>query len=256
MRTMIAFIKKELLEQVRTGKIMIMGILFILFGIMNPAIALLTPWILETFAESMQSSGLIVTAKTVTALDSWMQFYKNVPMLLIAFILFESSIFTKEYETGTLVLSLTKGLRRYKVVASKSIILISLWTIGYWLCFGITYGYNAYYWDNSIANNLTFSVICWWLFGLWVISLMILFSVIANSNVGVLVGTGGVVLVAYLISMVPKLGEYLPTMLASSGSLLTGTLDAKEYIASIIVALVTGLVCMMISIPVFNKKKL
>ena len=85
MRTMIAFIKKELLEQVRTGKIMIMGILFILFGIMNPAIALLTPWILETFAESMQSSGLIVTAKTVTALDSWMQFYKNVPMLLIAF---------------------------------------------------------------------------------------------------------------------------------------------------------------------------
>ena len=256
MRTMIAFIKKELFEQVRTGKMMIIGILFILFGIMNPAIALLTPWMLETFAESMQSSGLIVTATTVTALDSWMQFYKNVPMLLIAFVLFESSIFTKEYETGTLVLSLTKGLRRCKVVASKAIILITLWTIGYWLHFGITYGYNAYYWDNSIANNLTFLVFCWWLFGLWVISLMILFSVIANSNVGVLVGTGGVVFVAYFISMVPKLSEYLPTMLTSSGSLLTGTLDAKEYIASIIVALVTGLVCMMISIPVFNKKKL
>lgn len=256
MRTLIAFIKKEVIEQVRTGKLIILGILFVIFGIMNPAIAMLTPWLLETFADSMQSSGLVITATTVTALDSWMQFYKNVPMLLIAFVLFESSLFTKEYESGTLILSLTKGLKRYKVIASKALVLIVLWTVGYWMYFGITYGYNAYYWDNSVANNLMFSVVCWWIFGLWVISLMILFSVIANSNAGVLVGTGGVVLGAYMVSMVPKIAEYLPTMLAGSGSLIYGDLKAETYFAAMVIAMVTGIICVVISIPIFNKKHL
>ena len=256
MRSLIAFIKKEIIEQIRTGKLLIMGILFVLFGIMNPAIALMTPWLLETFADSMQSSGIIVTATTVTALDSWMQFYKNVPMLLIAFVLFESNIFTKEYESGTLVLSLTKGLKRSKVIISKVLVLISLWSIGYWMCFGITYGYSAYYWDNSVANNLLFSVFCWWIFGLWVISLMVLFSVIANSNAGVLVSTGGVVMGLYIISMVPKLAKYLPTMLAGSGSLISGTVDVKTYLAAIVIGLITGVICIVITIPVFNKKNL
>ena len=44
--------------------------------------------------------------------------------------------------------------------------------------------------DNGVAHNLTFSAICWWLFGLWAIMLMVLFSTIANSNTGVLAGTG------------------------------------------------------------------
>ena len=38
---------------------------------------------------------------------------------LIAFVLLQSSIFTREYTSGTLTLSLTKGLARYKVVLSK-----------------------------------------------------------------------------------------------------------------------------------------
>ena len=42
MRTLI-FIKKELLDAMRSGKILILGIVFVLFGIMNPAIAKLLP---------------------------------------------------------------------------------------------------------------------------------------------------------------------------------------------------------------------
>ena len=42
-----------------------------------------------------------------------------------------------------------------------------------WLCYAITYGYNAYFWDNSVAKNLMFSVLCWYLFGLFVIALII-----------------------------------------------------------------------------------
>ena len=256
MRSLIAFIKKEFTEQLRSGRLMILGLLFVLFGIMNPAIAKLTPWLLETMADSLAESGIIVTDVKVSAMDSWMQFFKNMPMGLIAFVLLESSIFTKEYTSGTLVLSLTKGLERYKVVISKALVLTVLWSLGYWLCFGITYGYNAYFWDNSIAQNLVFSVVCWWLFGMMVVALMVLFSTVAMSNTGVLLGTGGVVLTSYLIGLLPKCSKYLPTFLSDGNSLIYGLVEAKTYIPSLMIAIATGVICFAISIPIFNKKQL
>ena len=256
MRSLSAFIKKEITEQLRSGRLMILGTLSILFGIMNPAVAKLTPWLLETMADSLAESGMMVTDVTVSAMDSWVQFFKNIPMALIAFVLMESSIFTREYQTGTLVLSLTKGLKRYKVVVSKTVVLTVLWTFGYWLCFGITYGYNEYFWDNSVAKNLMFSVICWWLFGLWVIALMILFSTIANSNTGVLMGTGGVVLASYLLGLFPKLSEYLPTLLADGNSLIYGAAEAKTYSVPIFTVIVMCIICFVGGIVIFNKKQI
>lgn len=256
MRSLIAFIKKEFTEQLRSGRLIILGLLFVLFGIMNPAIAKLTPWLLETMADSLAESGMIVTDVKVSAMDSWVQFYKNIPMGLIAFVLLESNIFTKEYTTGALVLSLTKGLERYKVVVSKTVVLTVLWSIGYWLCFGITYGYNAYFWDNSIAQNLVFSVICWWLFGMTVIALMVLFSTVVKSNTGVLLGTGGMVLTSYLIGLLPKCSKYLPTFLTDGNSLIYGLVETKTYIPSLMIAIAIGVICFAISIPIFNKKQL
>ena len=254
MRSLIAFLKKELMEQSRTSKLVLLGILFTLFGIMSPVIAKLTPLMVEMMAETMAQSGMIVTEVTVTALDCWTQFYKNVPLALIAFVLVESSIFTREFESGTLLLSLTKGLSRYKVVVSKSVVLVTLWTVGYWLCFGITYAYSVYFWDNSIAQHLWLGAVCFWLFGVMIVGLMMLFSTLSGSNTGVLVGTGGVVLVSYLLSMVPKIAKYLPTQLMDGTSLIYGKTTPEDYTAALIITAALSVACFIISIPVFNKK--
>ena len=113
MKSLLAFIKKDFLEQLRVGKLFIITALFVLFGIMNPLIAKLTPWLLEVMADALAESGMQITNVTVTAMDSWVQFFKNIPMALIAFTLIEGSIFTKEYSSGTLILALTKGLERF-----------------------------------------------------------------------------------------------------------------------------------------------
>ena len=252
MKSLIAFIKKELLEQIRTGKVMILGALFVLFGIMNPAIAKL--WLLETLTDSLAESGMIVTEVTVNALDSWVQFFKNIPMALIAYVLIESSIFTKEYQSGTLLLSLTKGFERYKVVLSKTIVLSLLWTVGYWMCFGITYAYNTYFWDNSIAQHLILSVVCWWLFGMWVIALLILCSTIMNTNAGVLMGTGSVVLISYVLGFLPKIKPYVPTSLTNGTVLIYGVTTADTYFIPLILVVIMCVICFITSILLFNKK--
>ncbi len=256
MRSLLAFFKKELTEQLRSSRMTVLLIVFVLLGIMNPATAKLTPWLLEVMSESLAESGMTVTVIEVSALDSWMQFFKNVPMGLIAFVLMQSAIFTKEYQSGTLVLSLTKGLARHWVVLSKSMVLTVLWSAFYWLHFGITYAYTVYFWDPSIVQNLAFSTTAYWLFGVWVIALTVLFSTLASANTGVLLGTGGVVLASVLVGMLPKVEKYLPTKLMDGISLIYGMLGVEAYLPALIITALTSVALFAVAIPVFRKKQL
>ena len=256
MRAFLAFMKKEWMEQIRSSKFIILTILFILFGIMNPAIAKLTPWLFEVMAESLEESGMVVTTVEVDAMTSWVQYFKNVPMALIVFVLMESSVFTKEYQSGTLILALTKGLHRYKVVLSKAMVLVLMWTGFYWMHFGITYLYNELFWDNSVAKNLMFSVICWWLFGLWTIALLVLFSIIANANTGALVGTGAIVMLCYMVGLLPKLSKYMPTFLMDGNSLVYGIVEKEEYMIALGIVVITGLLSLVVSIYLMNRKRI
>lgn len=256
MMSLLAFMKKEWMELVRSGKLIIFIILFILFGIMNPAIAKLTPWMMEVMAESLEETGLIVTEVYVDALTSWTQFFKNIPIGLISFVLIYSSVLTKEYQSGTLVLVLTKGLSRYKVVIAKSAMMLLVWTSCYWLCYGITYGYNEYFWDNSIADNLVFSVVCWWLMGVLAIALVVFFSAVTNTNTGVMLATGGTFLGAYLLGLLPKLEKYSPTKLMDSASLLYGVEGIGEYKSAIVITIALIVVCISASLPIMNKKRI
>lgn len=255
MKTLLAFMKKEYCEAARTGKLIILIILFVLFGIMNPAIAKLTPWLMEMFSETMAVSGLLATNMQVDAMTSWTQFFKNIPMALIAFVLIFSDIFTREYKSGTLLLVLTKGLSRYKVVLAKTMLLLSLWIFGYGLCFAITYGYNAYFWNNSIVYNLFTAAAAWWLFGVWVICLIVLFSSLLQNNANVSLCAGGTVLFAYILSTIPKVKVYSPALLMNVGSLLIGAEGIGAYVKAIVVAAVLCIVCVAVSIPVINRKQ-
>lgn len=256
MRAFFAFVKRELLEAWRSGKLTILGILFVLFGIMNPAIAKLTPWMLEMLSDSLEENGMIVTAVTVNALTSWTQFFKNIPMALIVFVLIFGSSFTKEYESGTLVLLLTKGIARYKIVLAKAGTMLCLWSLGYWICFATTYAYNAYFWDNSEVSSLMTAVLNWWLFGVFTVALVVLFSTLVRGYSGVLLGTGATVFLFYLVGFLPKCARYMPTSLMSSTGLMIGTESAEDYLYTVVITALLSVGCILISIPVMHKKQI
>ena len=256
MRQLSAFLRKEGMELIRTGKIWILLIIFILFGIMNPAIAKLTPWMVETMSDSLAESGMVLTEVKVNAMTSWIQFYKNISIALIIFALMLSGILTTEYQKGTLVNMLTKGLIRWKVVGAKSIASIGLWTVCYWLCYGITYGYNMYFWNNGIASHVAFAAFCVYLLGIWVMLLILLISTLLNTASGVLAVTGVAVIASYVAGMFGKIGEYLPIRLLSAGNLLAGSMSPEDFWKAIAVALASGVVFFVLSVACFNRKNI
>ena len=88
------------------------------------------------------------------------------------------------------------------------------------------------------------------------LAFMVLFSVLTGSSTGVLTGTGGTALAAYLIGLFPKVGEYSPAMLMNTASLLAGAEAIGLYRKSICIAVVLIIVCMGVSIPAMNRKRI
>lgn len=256
MRQLTAFTKKEFMESTRTGRMPLLVILSVLFGIMNPLVAKLMPWMMEAFAGSLEESGMVLTGIRVDVFTSWTQFYKNTPMLLLIFIVIISGILTTEYQKGTLVNILTKGMHRWKLILSKSISVFLLWTICYWISFGITYAYNMYFWDNSQASHVFFGAFCLYLTGIWLITLIMLMSSLCSSNYMVLAGTGGVFFLLYLLAMIPDLTKYIPTKLMSSYSLLPQAAEVSDFTYAVLAAAILSAVNILLSVLIFNKKSI
>lgn len=256
MRQFIAFTKKEILEQFRTGKLLLFAVIFCLFGVMNPAIAKLTPWMMEMMSEQLADSGMSVTAVEVNALTSWTQFFKNMPIALIVVLILYSGILTAEYQRGTLINVVTKGMKRWKIFTSKMSVMVVVWTLGCLLSYGITFGYNAFFWDNSAAYHVSTAVACFYLLGLWLISVLGMASVFCRSSGTVMLMVGGIFGISYLLGLFPALKEYLPTFLMDSPSLLAGAGDIWDYGAAAAVTVILIVMQSIISVVVFNKKNL
>lgn len=256
MRSLLAFTKKEWLQQLRTAKLLILLLLFAAAGLLNPVISKLTPWMMELMADSFAQMGMEVPYVAADAMASWVQFFKNLPIVLIAFVVVESGIFTREYRTGTLILALTKGLERYKAVLAKAAVLLIMWTACYWIYFACTFGLNALFWEEQLAQNIGFAAVCWWLIGLLAAALMTLFSAAGRSNIVVLAGTGAAFLAIYLLGMPPMLTRYLPAMLMDANPLISGAKEAGEYLPAVVVTVLVSAACIAASVPLFNKKKL
>lgn len=256
MKQLAAFTKKEFIELVRTGKLYILLIIFVIFGIMNPAIAKLTPWMMELMSDSLAKSGMSVSSIDVTAMTSWQQYYKNMSMELIVVVLMFGGILTSEFQKGTLINVLTKGLSRWKIIASKAILVFASYTVCYSISFFITYSYNAYFWDNSIASHVFIGALFSYLLGLFWLALIFAFSVFMKSGIAVIMGVGIVYAVTLMLGMVKPISEYLPIKLSEGLALLSQDAVVGDYIESIIITVILIIICGFITVIGMNRRKL
>lgn len=252
MRAFLAMTKKELMESLRTYKLLIVAAVFLLFGMLNPITAKIMPKLLSSF----MPEGMTVTLSEPGAIDSWIQFYKNMSTQLILFIIVFCGIVANELSRGTLINMLTKGLSRKTVILSKFTAVISIWTMSYLICFGTTFAYTMYLLPGELPN-VAFSAFCMWLFGVLQISIMLLGGVMSGSIYGSLLLAGGFTGLLMVINMAPKLEKYNPYLLSSgSVSLLTSNIDISDFYVSICVTLVLIFFFIIGSIMLFDKKQI
>lgn len=253
-RAFTAFVKKECLEHWRTYKILILAIVFVLLGMMNPVTAKITPELLR----SLMPKGMNITITEPTVMDSWAQFFKNVPQLglFVLVILFGGSM-ANEFSRGTLLNMLTKGLPRRTVLLSKFTVSAGLWTASFWLCFGISYAYTAYFWSMRGVNNLFYSLLCLWLFGVLLLAVLLLFGVLFKNGYGCLLATGAFVVALLLFYVAPALQNYNPYALASENmALLTGQKQAAALLPAVLICLGGIAASLTGAVALFNKKQL
>lgn len=211
---------------------------------------------MEAMSDSLEGTGLMVGKVEVDAMTSWTQYYKNIPMAWIVFVLMISGSFTTEYQRGGLILVVTKGLARWKIYLAKSIMFSILWTGCYWLYYGITYFYNDIYWDNSIAESPFAAASVVWLFGIFMITLVLIFSAVSSNNTMVLIGVGAVAVVSYIVEMLPKVSEYAPTKLMGMLAILSKKGQFSDYYNAIAVTVVISLVALIGGNILFRRKRI
>ena len=235
MRSLMAFTKKEFMESLRTYRFFILMTIFMLFGFLNPIIAKIMPEILS----SVLPEGMTITLEEPTALDSWMQFFKNISQTgTIVLVVIFSGIVSNEISKGTLVIMLTKGLSRRAVILSKFISSSIQWTMAYVVCVLITYLYTIYFWSMDNIQNLGLALFSLWVFGLLLISMTIFGGLLFRSIYGALLFTGGLVLILTVLGIFPEISPFNPMTLSSKNvPLLTGDYLAKDMISAMIVGI-------------------
>lgn len=235
-------IQKELTELLRTGKVTLLVIVFSIFGILNPALAKLTPWMLGLMGGSLAEQGITIGPITVNALTAWTQYYKNLLMEYILILAVFSGMFAQEYGSGTLVNILTKGVSRGKIAAAKLTGALLSWSVCYWLAFFITLGYSAYFWGGALMNGVWLAAVCAYLMGIWLLSMELAFASVFSSGMYALLCTAGVYAILYALSMIPALAAYLPTRLGDGLALLTGDRLADDFMPAVWISIVSSAV--------------
>ena len=250
----LVFFKKELLENIRTYKLLIMLTVFLIFGIMNPLTAKLTPELLAKF----MPEGMSITVPEPSSLDSWAQFFKNSQQMgFIVMVLVFSGILGTELSKGTLINLLTKGLSRQAVIIAKYASMLLIWTMSILTSFLVTWAYTVYLFPDGRGENVLFSVLCLWLFGAFLLALLLFAATLVKSSYGSLLITGAVIIVLTLCNVIPAANKYNPISLTTKNmDLITNTIELSSLYFPIGVTAIASVCLITLAVLVFQQKQL
>lgn len=249
-----AFAKKELLEQLRGGKILILFAVLFLFGMTSPLLAKLTPQLLK----SLSLSGVTIILPKATAADAWAQFFKNVSQMgMIVLILIFGMSLPQEIARGTLLIPLSKGLSRSSVLLAKYLTALLDWTVGYGLAACVCCGYTLYLFGRFALPHLFFALFCLWLFGAFLLALLLCAGVAVPGNYGGLLLAALALGVLLALDVFPRLQKWDPASLAAqSASVLAASADLSALWGAVWAAAAGSLFFLLLAGALFHKRSL
>lgn len=253
MSTFTVLIRKELLEQWRTRKLIIISAVLLIFGMFSPLIAKLTPDLINSI-----DLGFEINLPEPTYQDAYMQYFKNITQicLLVVLVVF-SGFISEEISRGTVVLLLSKGLSRRTFVFAKFFTSILLWSATFFLSAITCYGYIEYLFPNQNPQNLILSLISLWLFGVFLLSLLTLGNMIGHSSYLAVVFTLSIWGLLALLNIFPEFIKYSPLALSSwNMEMILGEKDLIDLLLPFIVTGILIIICLTSTMIVFSKQEM
>ena len=241
MRGYLAFVKKELLEQVRTYKLLILFLVFFIFGMLSPLMAKLMPEILR----QMPMDGITITIPDPTAIDSYSQFFKNLTQMgLIVLVLLFSGTLTTELSKGTLINVLTKGVTRYAVILAKYTVALVLWSFALLMALGVTYGYTAYFFSQDEIHHLILSLLMW-------------AQTLVGNQYGSLLMVGIFVAGLFVLNLFPIFQDYNPIALVSENvAMLSQDYDISQLMSTSLISVILSIAFLALALTTFKNKRI
>jgi len=227
-----ALLRKEILEQVRTHKLLIsLGVLFVT-GLISPLLAKYTPIILSSIPDIPPGLAELIPEPTIQ--DAVAQYIKNITQFgVLLVILLNMGAISQEKERGTLAMLYTKPIKPGWIVLAKwfsslTVLFIGLLaaTIGFWI-------YTTLLFEPLSSGNLLILNGLIGIFLLVYLTLTILGSALARSQMVAATLGFGFLGVFLIMGALPVIGEQMPGALIEWGSsiMLGGTYKAWTALA-------------------------
>ncbi len=235
-------LRKELLEQWRTMRLVIVTGLFLAFGILSPITARYLP---EIVGALLPAGSIQMTFPTPTTKDAIDQFVKNVgSTLTLAGILLAMGLVAVEKERGTAAFILTRPAGRGAFIAAKFAAIAVTLAVAMALAGAIAYAYTAWLFEAPPVAGYAAMCMVLWLGQLVIASATLLGSALVRS-VAPAAAIGFAAFVgASILSALPTIGPYTPPGLLGPAAALGMGVDPGPLLGPVAVnvALAAGAV--------------
>jgi ABC-2 type transport system permease protein len=250
----LANLRKELLYQWRTHRVLIVCAVLMAFGIMSPLLTKFTPQLLSSFEGAEMFADLI---PEMTMKDSMNQHIETITQFgFILVILLGMGAVAGEKERGTAAMILSKPLSRATFLTSK----YTAQSLLYILAFSLTTAVG-YYYTSTLFESLDFRIFLHlnMLLLVWILvfaSVTLLGSSL-GSSIGAAAGfslAGSILLL--LISNIPRIGALLPGGLLSWAGQISSQTESAGNWGAVTMSVVIILICLIAALGVFERQEL
>jgi len=212
---MITLLKKELREQWRTYRFLIVVAILLVFGLASPLIARYVPDIIRSIGGIEGLEQIIPTPTTADAID---QYLKNCAQFgVILALLVPMGAIVGEKDRGTAAMVLSKPVSRAAFLLAKFVVAALVFLIGILLAALGAYYYTGVLFEWLDVGQFALLNLLFWLNLLVYLALTIFASTLARSMVAA-GGIGfGLFMLMWIVGIIPQVGKYLPDALQGWG---------------------------------------
>ncbi|MHB8842014.1 MAG: ABC transporter permease [Candidatus Aquicultor sp.] len=255
MGTISVLFKKDLLEQVRSKKLLILAIIFLFLAMVSPISAKLLPQLVKNLTSQ---GGITIKIPEPTFNDAITQFVKNASQLVIFLLIFVvAGAVADEKVRKTLEMVLVKPVSRQSFILSKFLAYFSTVTVFYLVGVVVFYLYTVLLFTSFGFVNFFIVAVLTLAYLLLILSITIAASTLVKSTaVAGVIGLFSSFVFGSILSAFSRIADYSPGyVLSRYPDLLQKGWDSA-FLSPTIVTVVLVAVSIILAVVVFRGQEI